>query len=59
MKNDFNVRAEGKKPNNTKITPDFKMSPSDENRHLIFREGIIRLKYIKLHFGKSQNCQII
>lgn len=49
-----NLKAEEKKQNNTKITLDCKMAQSEENRHIILREGIIRLNYIKFHFCKPQ-----
>lgn len=48
------MKAQEKKQNNAKIILDSKMSQSEENRPSIFREGIIKLKYIKLHCRKSK-----
>ena len=48
------MKAEKKKENNTKIIVDSKMSQSEENRQIMFREGMIRLNCIKVHFCNSK-----
>lgn len=48
------MKAEKKKENNTKIIVDSKMSQSEGNRQIMFREGMIRLNCIKLHFCNSK-----